>query len=656
MSKQIFVAKSGSDRGDGSKESPFVSINRAAQVAMPGDTVVVGEGVYREWVRPCRGGLSDERRITYRPSDGAAVTIKGSERIRGWVRESGGTWRAEVPNSLFGSFNPFAEEIAGDWVVYPSREAPRRHLGDVYLNGESFIEADSVDQVVAGARQDWAVDDWTGTKVASAYPEQTKYLWYAEVGSEFTTIWANFHGADPNEELVEINVRRSVFYPDKNHVDYITVRGFELCQAATPWAPPTADQPGLIGPNWAKGWVIEDNDIHDAKCSAVSLGKEGSTGHNFSTLRGDKPGYQYQLESVFSARQIGWDKEHVGSHVVRRNHIHDCGQNGVVGHLGCVFSTIVDNHIHDIALKREFYGYEIGGIKLHAALDVTIEHNRIHACSLGTWLDWQTQGTRVTRNLYYGNNRDLFVEVSHGPYVVDHNIFASPVSIETFSQGGAYVDNLVLGAVRLEPVMDRATPYHRAHSTQVAGYAVIYGGDDRFVGNIFASGDGSPYGSASHGEPVFSFGTSVYDGHPSSFAEYLRLIDEQPDGDHEKYPGVKQPVYIRGNVYLDGAEPYEAEIEPLIVTGGVKPEIVEDGEAVLLNFAVPDDVLKALRPETVGSDLEPTRFSGLNFEDRSGGNLVLATDLVGSRADEGLEVVAGPLHGLSAREKSYRVW
>jgi hypothetical protein len=34
--------------------------------------------------------------------------------------------------------------------------------------------------------------------------------------------------------------------------------------------------------------------------------------HNFATARGDKPGYQYQLESVFAARHIGWDFEHIG--------------------------------------------------------------------------------------------------------------------------------------------------------------------------------------------------------------------------------------------------------------------------------------------------------------------------------------------------------
>jgi hypothetical protein len=125
------------------------------------------------------------------------------------------------------------------------------------------------------------MDDWTGTVDRIRDPEQTRLVWYAEVGDQRTTIWANFQGANPNEELVEINVRRSVFYPGEHHLNYITVRGFELAQAASPWAPPTADQPGLIGPNWAKGWIIEDNVIHDAKCSAVSIDKEISTGHNY---------------------------------------------------------------------------------------------------------------------------------------------------------------------------------------------------------------------------------------------------------------------------------------------------------------------------------------------------------------------------------------
>ena len=40
-------------------------------------------------------------------------------------------------------------------------------------------------------------------------------------GGNETVILANFQGADPNQENVEINVRRNCFYPDKTGVDIL---------------------------------------------------------------------------------------------------------------------------------------------------------------------------------------------------------------------------------------------------------------------------------------------------------------------------------------------------------------------------------------------------------------------------------------------------
>lgn len=451
-------------------------------------------------------------------------------------------------------------------------------------------------------------------------------------------------------------MRRSVFYPTEHHVDFITVRGFELAQAATPWAPPTADQPGLVGPNWARGWVIEDNVIHDARCSAVSLGKEASTGDNFAHDRGDKPGYQYQLESVFAARQIGWDREHIGSHVVRRNTIYDCGQNGIVGHLGAVFSTIEDNHIHHIATRREFYGYEIAGIKLHAPIDVQIEHNRIHDCTLGIWLDWQTQGTRVTRNLLYANTRDLFVEVSHGPYVVDHNICASPVAWENFSQGGAYVNNLVAGAVRLEQVLDRATPYHRPHSTQVAGYAVICGGDDRCIGNVFLGAEADQaFAPGSLGHQLATYGSHGWDGCPPTFADYLAVVT-RVEGDHQRFGGHHQAVWIHHNAYAGGARAYAHEEHPLLLDDEVTFAVVDEGDEVYLEADLPPALAQGLLGPVRSADLPPVRFAGAEFEDVDGAPLVIDTDLLGQHKDGDQLYPLGPLAALTAGESRTRVW
>lgn len=658
MSHEIHVSVDGSDKTDGLIDAPLRTIGRAAALARPGDTVIVHSGEYREWVQPQRGGLGERRRITYTAAVGEHVTIKGSEEVTDWTQVGGDVWQVSVPNTLFGAFNPFAEEIDGDWIVYPERSTPKKHLGDVYLDGTSLYEVTSRDEVTGPPLRSEAVDDWTGTIDPIAHPEQTCLVWYAEVGSDVTTIWANFKSTDPTAHQVEISVRRSVFYPTQHHLDYITVRGFELAHAATPWAPPTADQPGLIGPNWAKGWIIEDNVIHDAKCSAVALGKEVSTGHNYATLRGDKPGYQYQLESVFAARNLGWDREHVGSHVVRRNTIYNCGQNGIVGHLGCVFSTIEDNHIYNIATKREFYGYEIAGIKLHAAIDVVIRHNRIHDCTLGTWLDWQTQGTRISRNLYYANNRDLFVEVSHGPYLVEHNILGSPASLELFSQGGAFVHNLVCGTVSLEQVLDRPTPYHIPHSTQIAGYAAIEGGDDRYIGNLFLGDDTQPaYGPTSRTGQEAHHGTTSYDGHPASFSEYLSLLSDPSQGDHERFRHVMQPVYIRDNVYAGGATPYNAEKGAIVLTGShITMTVVDEGPHVYLETQLPAAFDNVRLDVTHGRHLTPVRFVEADFEEPNGAEATLSTDLNGSEKSTGHTYPAGPLKDLTAGVARTRIW
>lgn len=487
------------------------------------------------------------------------------------------------------------------------------------------------------------IDDWTNKLTRVLNPEQTKFVWFCQVTDNITTIYANFHGYNPNEELTEINVRRSCFYPKTTGVDYITVRGFEMAQAATPWTPPTADQPGLIGPNWSKGWIIEDNIIHDSKCSAISIGKEASTGNNYRSVRKDKPGYQYQLEAVFVAERAGWSKEKIGSHIIRNNTIYDCGQNGVVGHLGCIFSEIYNNHICRIGIKREFYGHEIGGIKLHAAIDTKIYDNRIHDCSLGLWLDWQTQGTRVSKNLFYRNCRDLFVEVSHGPYIVDHNILASEYALDNFAQGGAYVNNLICGKMVLLEILNRSTPYHVPHSTQVAGFALVYSGDDRYYNNIFV-GD----------KDLEGVGTSHYNGHTCSLEEYIKKVDEI-EGDVESFQKVKQPVYINKNAYLNRAKAFEREEEKLLnVDFNPLIEIIEKEDEVYLSCVLPE-TFDGLRGEIQTSQtLARVRIVDADFEETDGSSIRLDLDYLGVKKADNCQL--GPIENLRAGKNYIKVW
>ncbi len=456
---EFHVATNGNDANPGTRESPLRTIQHASDLAMPGDQITVHQGIYRERISPPRGGASDAKRIVYQAAPGEKVEIRGSEVVKSWTRAQGDVWKATLPNTFFDRFNPYSDVIHGDWFEPKGR---LHHTGAVYLNGEWLAEAARLEEVL---------------KSTPATP-----LWFAAVDRNNTTIWAQFPGADPNQQMVEINVRRTVFYPAQPGRNYITVRGFAMRQAATPWAPPTAEQVGLIGTHWSKGWIIEDNTISRSTCSGIALGKYGDEWDNTSANTAE--GY---VKTIGRALKNGWNKQTVGHHIVRNNTISHCEQAGIVGSLGAVFSVVSGNTIHDIHVRRLFTGAEMAGIKFHAAIDVQIRHNHIYRTCRGIWLDWMAQGTRVSANLLHDNNEseDLFVEVDHGPFLVDNNIFLSPVSLTSDSRGGAYVHNLFAGVFRIIPYDARQTPFLKAHSTEVAGLHDNPFGDDRYYNNLF---------------------------------------------------------------------------------------------------------------------------------------------------------------------------
>ena len=647
MNQEYHVAKNGNDFQCGSKAQPFLTIGRAAAIAEPGDRIVVHAGVYREWVKPQNGGTNHLTRIVYEAAAGETVAVKGSEQITGWENIEGTTWKVTLPNAFFGDYNPYASALRGDWFIHPTAYAV--HAGDVYLNGRSFYEAASLNEVKAPTRREAGfAPPWSKHPEYILDPDGTLYQWYAEVEDVNTTIYANFQGADPNREQTEINVRKCCFYPEHPGVNYITVRGFEFAQAACPWTPPTADQPGMVGAHWSKGWIIENNILHDAKCSAISIGKEASTGDNLCTRYQLKPGYQYQMEAVFKALQRGWSKETIGSHCIRNNTIYDCGQNGIVGHMGCVFSTIEHNHIYNIAVKHEFFGYEIAGIKLHAAVDVQILNNHIHHCTMGTWLDWQAQGTRVSKNVMHNNNRDFFIEVTHGPCLVDNNVLASTYTIDNAAQGTAFVHNLIGGSMRRITVPDRSTPYHYAHTTQVASTAVVYGGDDRYFGNLFA-GQGEAL------EVDSCVGTTSYNGFPADLETYRQQVIALGVGDHEKFKHVSQAVYCKDNMYLRGASAYDGETGATSLPAySANVQVVQDGARAYLELDVSKEMLSHQAGIVGTATLGTPRIIECAYEAPDGSPLTLDTDLLGNPRTAAAK--AGPLETLQAGHNRVLIW
>lgn len=611
QAKEYHVSIKGNDANNGSEVTPFRTIGKAAEYAFPGDVITVHAGTYREWVNPPRGGESDEKRIIYRAAPGEKVEIKGSERITGWVKEGDGVWKVILPNTFFGSYNPYTDLICGDWFDGLGRT---HHTGEVFLNNKSLYEKESLEKVIRPIPLENGKD-----------PDGSTYTWYCENDGTNTIIWANFHKYDPNKELVEISTRPTCFYPEKQGIDYLTIQGFHISQAATQWGAPTAEQIGMVATHWNKGWIIENNVICNSKCSGITLGKEHSTGHNVWLNDQSIDGSLHYIEVTFNAIRHGWNKENIGSHIVRNNTIYNCEQTGICGSMGAAFSIIENNHIYDIWVKRQFNGAEIGGIKFHAAIDTQIRHNRIHNAGRALWLDWMTQGTRVSGNLFYNNDaEDLFLEVNHGPFLIDNNIFASRRSILEQSQGGAYVHNLIAGDIHRYVEHGRYTPYFLPHSTNVAGLSIIPGGDDRYLNNLFAT-----VLPENEGEGKRKYG----------LADYNKTV---------------YPMLVDGNVYYNGSLPFEGEKNNLVLPNfNPKVKIEEEADGVYLSFSVQG--LNSLQTTRVTSErLGKAKLPDQAYEHPDGCPIDINTDYLGNKRTD--KPKPGPLESIKEGPVRIKVW
>ena len=665
----FYVNANAPKEGNGSKETPFRHINDAAKAARPGDEVLVAPGIYREYVDPVHAGMPDAR-ITYRSEVPLGAMITGAEEMKDWKHYEGNVWVCRVDNGVFGSYNPYTTFVGGDWYFAPVV----RHTGAVYLDDRQLYETETLEECIKGEiyepswEQEWSV-----------------YKWYTEQDGNETVIYANFQGKNPNEERVDINVRRNCFMPSKTGVGYITFSGFHVNKAATTWAPPAAYQDGMVGPHWSKGWIIEDCEISNSKCCGISLGKyyDEENDHYFTRKHVKSP-TQMERDAVCRGQYHGWLKEKVGSHIVRRCHIHHCEQTGIVGRMGCVFSLIEDNHIHNINNMQQLGGAEISGIKLHAAIDVVMRRNHIHHSTMGIWCDWQAQGTRISQNLLHDNyapegvpmapgammSQDVFVEVSHGPTLIDNNIMLSKAALRIATEGVACVHNLILGAFTAvgggtDNIINgvnqpRYTPYHIRHRTEVAGFMTILHGDNRFYNNIFIQN--WPVEKAEEKEDMgFKMadnqvvGTEVFDEYPT-YEEWIANFDMDQQANMMRlasYHFSHLPVWANGNAYFNGAKAWKKEQSNLIDTENhVKVELVEEDNKLFLKTNV-YELLGNFRDGIINSDILGYAFEPeQRFENPDGTAILFNEDYLGSH--RGTATIPGPF--ASGEEAAKQLW
>lgn len=159
-----------SDNNPGSEELPWQTINNAAGKLMPGEHVVIHEGIYREKIIPKRGGAGPDAMISYEGAEGENVVIRGSELFKDDFTREDSAWRMKLPEPFATSNeNPF---ILPNYEIVPwdgenkelydeeknvrerlmttvKEHAPNAFMrqGGVYQNGKRLLQTASKDEL-----------------------------------------------------------------------------------------------------------------------------------------------------------------------------------------------------------------------------------------------------------------------------------------------------------------------------------------------------------------------------------------------------------------------------------------------------------------------------------------------------------------------------
>ncbi len=392
--RELFVSAddpAASDGNDGSEASPFRTIGRAAAEAEPGTRIRIHAGLYRECVRPARGGDDAEHMISYEAYGDGDVIVRASETVTdfipsdGWMlrgRKDPGIhiWEYDLDPDLFRGYNPFCAVNI--------------------LHDRLFIEYDKTDMTPYLNRR--------GCVFCDGKPLTQVPLYYM-MGQQDNTYWVEANGQkvhfrlagddDPHRHMIEVTVREQCFAPDQPFMNYIRVKGLTFEHAATGAPVP---QRGAVSAYRGHHWMIEDCTVNWSNGVAIDVGNE--CWHH--THRPD---------------------EVIGYSVIRNCRIRDAGVCGIAG-LFAEGMLIEDNLIEGTGWQKMELSWEAGAIKLHNSVNALIRRNvfrnTLRADHL--WLDCGNENNRITGNLFIDGieqREAIFIECTRdGINLIDNNI------------------------------------------------------------------------------------------------------------------------------------------------------------------------------------------------------------------------------------------
>jgi parallel beta-helix repeat protein len=424
FSKTYYVdgqARNADDNGPGTKERPFRTINRAAQVLQPGERVVIAEGVYRECVRPARGGIGPEAMISYEAAPGAKVVVKGSAVVKDWKPSEGWNfgmdrethqpvkaWELHLDPALFpNGYNPFeVDNVLGNhmWLRYAEDNMATyfRRRGLVFVDGKPLEPVE------------------TSMELSGPSPRSMNYFteiyWkplFKEFSPEAGKVWIETNGMtlhirlanddDPAKHVIEITTQEQLFSPAQRYQSYIRVKGITFQYAGNGFPVP---QRGMVSTNRGNHFIFEDNTFEWANSVGLDIGNE-----DWGASQPPQP--------------VGYD-------IIRGNTFRYCGIEGIGGTGGPRNILIEKNLFEWIGWQDAAMMSESGATKMHVAKNLLFRNNVVRHIrhANGIWLDIGNANVRITGNVFADipgdvNPHAIHIEGSNDLNQIDNNIFSN---------------------------------------------------------------------------------------------------------------------------------------------------------------------------------------------------------------------------------------
>lgn len=443
MSNKYYVsADIGNDSNDGSEMSPYKTIQCAANIAKPGDTILVQPGIYRERVSPQTGGTSNILPITYKSIVPRGAIIRGStswQPSKKYTINSGTIYYDTLHPDLFpdksavDGGNPFT--VRSCVTPYGRNGAPE------YLSADTKAQSDP--NMIYNLGQVFVNDVmYIQCPYKNEMESKTK-TWFYDISKN--ELYVNLEQS-LSESNIEITNQRRVFAPHVRGLKYIIVDGFviERCGNNYPnqfWLTKENQQAGAIGTRSGKFWTIQNNIIRYANGVGIDWGNEGSASQDL---------------------EIGFNGNAAGSygHVIKNNVICDNGAAGTAAYMAknVVFTCNIVERNNNLL----FYGkrrWESAGMKVHCPTNYIIANNIIREnyghgiwCDQGAGLNSIIKNNIIVNNLASGINYEIgssttgkvlnnifddneynIYFVTSGGVLVAHNMFLSSKKTDIYT-------------------------------------------------------------------------------------------------------------------------------------------------------------------------------------------------------------------------------